>query len=291
MASSTDKTARRRVASSSISTVVSMALVLFMLGCLALILINSQKLSTYVKENIRFQIYLKENTREVDIIKLKKILDAEAFTKSTRYISKKEAARTLKKDLGEDFVKFLGYNPLPPSIDLDLKAQYAQPDSIAWIEDELLQNPNVKEVAYPPDLIREVNRNVEKITIVMLGFSALLMVVAIALINNTIRLSIYSKRFLIRSMQLVGATRSFIQRPFLVKGLLQGLYASLIAILMITGVIYLVKQQFPAFFEIQDVQSFAMLFGIVVALGLSISGISTWLAVKKYLRLKPEKLF
>ncbi len=291
MASSVDKTAKRRVASSSISTVVSMSLVLFMLGCLSLILINSQKLSTYVKENIRFQVYLKENTREVDIIKLKKILDAKAFTRATRYISKKEAAKTLRKDLGEDFVEFLGYNPLPPSIDLDLKARYAQPDSIAWIEDELLQNPNVKEVAYPPDLIREVNRNVEKITVVMLGFSILLMVVAIALINNTIRLSIYSKRFLIRSMQLVGATRSFIQRPFIIKGLLQGLYASFIAILLIVGVIYLVQKQFPAFFEIQDVRSFAMLFGIVVALGLLISWISTWLAVKKYLRLKPEKLF
>jgi cell division transport system permease protein len=291
MATSTDKTARRRVASSSISTVVSMALVLFMLGCLALILINSQKLSTYVKENIRFQIYLKENTREVDIIKLKKILDGESFTRSTRYISKEEAAQTLRKDLGEDFVKFLGYNPLPPSIDLDLRARYAHPDSIAWIEAELLENPNVQEVAYPPDLIREVNRNVEKITIVMLGFSALLMVVAIALINNTIRLSIYSKRFLIRSMQLVGAKRSFIQKPFLIKGMLQGFYASLIAILMITGVIYLVKQQFPAFFEIQDLRSFALLFAIVIALGLLISGTSTWLAVKKYLRLKPEKLF
>lgn len=291
MATSTDKTARRRVASSSISTVVSMSLVLFMLGCLALILINSQKLSTYVKENIRFQIYLKENTREVDIIKMKKILDGKRFTRSTRYISKKEAAKTLREDLGEDFVEFLGYNPLPPSIDLDLKAPYANPDSIAWIEDELLEDPNVKEVAYPPDLIREVNRNVEKITIVMLGFSALLMVVAIALINNTIRLSIYSKRFLIRSMQLVGAKRSFIQRPFLIKGLLQGLYASLIAILMITGVIYIVKQQFPAFFEIQDLRSFILLFAIVIALGLLISGTSTWLAVKKYLRLKPEKLF
>ncbi|MFB6257747.1 MAG: cell division protein FtsX [Flavobacteriales bacterium] len=291
MATGTDRTARRRVASSSISTVVSMALVLFMLGCLTLILINSQKLSTYVKENIRFQVYLKKNTRKVDIIKLKKILDAEEFTRSTRYISKKEAAKTLKKDLGEDFIKFLGYNPLPPSIDLDLKAEYAHPDSISWIEDELLQNPNVKEVAYPPDLIREVNRNVEKITLVMLSFSALLMVVAIALINNTIRLSIYSKRFLIRSMQLVGATRGFIQRPFLIKGLLQGLYASFIAILMITGVIYFVREQFSAFFEVQDIRSFALLFGIVILLGLLISGISTWLAVKKYLRLKPEKLF
>lgn len=291
MATAQDKTAQRRAATSTISTVVSMSLVLFMLGCLALILINSQKLSTYVKENIRFQIYLKENTREVDIIKLKKVLDAEPFARTTRYISKKEAAQTLKKDLGEDFTDFLGYNPLPPSIDLDLKAEYAHPDSIAWIEEEVMKDPNVKEVAYPPDLIREVNQNVEKITIVMLSFSILLMVVAIALINNTIRLSIYSKRFLIRSMQLVGATRSFIQRPFIIKGLLQGLYASFIAILLIMGVIYLIQQQFPAFFEVQDIQTFALLFGIVVALGLLISWISTWLAVKKYLRLKPEKLF
>ncbi len=291
MATAQDKTAQRRAATSTISTVVSMSLVLFMLGCLALILINSQKLSTYVKENIRFQIYLKDNTREVDIIKLKKVLDAEPFARTTRYISKKEAAQTLKKDLGEDFTEFLGYNPLPPSIDLDLKAEYAHPDSIAWIEEEVMKDPNVKEVAYPPDLIREVNQNVEKITIVMLSFSVLLMIVAIALINNTIRLSIYSKRFLIRSMQLVGATRSFIQRPFIIKGLLQGLYASFIAILLIMGVIYLIQQQFPAFFEVQDIQTFALLFGIVVALGLLISWISTWLAVKKYLRLKPEKLF
>lgn len=268
-----------------------MSLVLFMLGCLSLILINSQKLSIYVKENIRFQVYLKENTREVDVMKLKKILDSEPFTRSSKHISKEEAAETLKEDLGEDFIEFLGYNPLPPSIDLDLKANYAHPDSIAWIEDELLKDPNVKEVAYPPNLIREVNRNVEKISIVMLSFSALLMVVSIALINNTIRLSIYSKRFLIRSMQLVGATRGFIQRPFIFKGLLQGLFASFIAILLIIGVIYLIQQQFPAFWEAQDIESFGLLFGIVTCLGLLISWISTWLAVKKYLRMRPEKLF
>ncbi len=291
MSTQIDKYSRRKAQTSSISTVVSISLVLFMLGCLVLIVLNAQKLSTYVKENIRFQVFLKEDAKEVEVIRLKKFLDSEQFTRSTEYVTKEEAAKILEQEIGEDFIDFLGYNPLLASIDVNLKAEYTHPDSIAWIEQKLMKNTRVKEVVYSPNLIKQVNRNMSRIGIVILGFSALLMIVAIALINNTIRLAIYSKRFLIRSMQLVGATRGFIKRPFILKGLSQGLYGALIAIVLIMGVIFLVQQQIPAFFEIQDIRIFASLFGIVILLGLLISWISTSLAVRKYLRIDPRKLY
>ncbi len=285
------KYSRRKARTSSISTVVSMGLVLFMLGTLGLILLNANKVTTYVKENIRFQVIIEENVKEVDIIQLKKNLQSKDYTRRVEYIDKQEAKRILEKDLGEDFVDFLGYNPLLPSLDVNLTAPYAHPDSIAWIEQSLMKNPRVREVDYSPNLVEQVNRNVRKVSFVLLGFSALLLVIAIALINNTIRLAIYAKRFLIRSMQLVGATRWFIQRPFLLKGLMQGLMGAALAIVLITGLIYLIHQQMADFFQILDLRTFAILFGGVILLGLLISFVSTLLAVRKYLRIKPRNLY
>ncbi len=285
------KYTRRKVRTASVSTVVSIGLVLFMLGTLGLILLNANKITNYVKENIRFQVIIKENVKEVEITQLKKRLQSADHTRKVKYIDKEEAKKILQKDLGEDFVDFLGYNPLLPSLDVNLKADYAEPDSIAWIRDDLTQSSIVKEVDYSPDLVQKIDRNVRKLSIILLGFSILLLIVAIALINNTIRLAIYSKRFLIRTMQLVGATRWFIQRPFLLKGLSQGLLGSCLAIFLIAGLIYLIQEQMQEFFDIQDIPTFAMLFSGVILMGLLISLLSTMLAVRKYLRIKPEKLF
>ena len=203
------------------TTLVSITLVLFMLGLLGLTVLHARKLSDYVKENIGFRVYMKSTVREAGIMQLQKILDATEYVKSTEYITPEQAAEELSRDLGEDFIDFLGYNPLPPAIDLRLKASYANVDSLEMIETELMKNEDVKEVFYVKSLVHLINSNIRKISILLLGFSGLLLIIAIALINNTIRLSVYSKRFIIRSMQLVGATQSFIRRPFIFKGIAQ----------------------------------------------------------------------
>lgn len=291
MASQEEKFAKRRLRSSYFSTIVSISLVLFVLGIVGLILLNAQKLSNHVKENIGFSVILKDNVKEVDVVKLQKRLDAAPYVKSTEYITKEEAVEEFNAEHGEDFVEFLGYIPLPASIEVKLNADYAQPDSIKWIKQEIVEDVKVKEVWYHESLLEAVNKNVRKISFALLSFSALLLVIAIALINNSIRLTIYSKRFLIRSMQLVGATKSFIRRPFVWKGIMHGIYASIIAISLLMVLIYNAEKEFPELFELKDIELIGSLFGIVTALGVLITWISTYLAVRKFLRMKTEKLY
>ncbi len=291
MASNPEKYAKRRARSSAISTVIGIALVLFMLGMLSVLVLNTQKLSSYVKENIRVQIFLYEDVKDAEIQRLKKEIDAEPYTRKTVYVSKEEGAEILSEDLGEDFVTFLGYNPLEASIDLNLNADYAHPDSMEAIVATMEDRAQVSEVAYSPNLVRQINQNVNKIGLVLLAFSGLLLLIAIALINNTIRLTIYSKRFIIKSMQLVGATSRFIQRPFIVTGILQGILASFIAIVLILGIMYTVRREVPEFFEFNDLIMFVKLFGLVSLLGIIISGFSTLFAVRRYLRSDPNKIY
>lgn len=262
-----------------------------MLGLLGIVILNTQKLSDNVKENIGFQVILNENVKDVDISKMQKTLDASDYVKSTEFINKEEAAARLQKDLGEDFITFLGFNPLLSSINVHLKAEYANADSLAWIEKEMLETKLVKEVIYQKSLVTMINENVKKISLVILGFSSLLMIIALALINNTIRLSIYSKRFIIKTMQLVGATQGFIRRPFVLNGIKHGVYGAIIAIAMLIGVLYFAQKQLPELAELQDENMLATLFGIVIILGIIISWISTSLAVRKYLRLKSDELY
>lgn len=285
-----DKYSKRRLTGSSITTVVSLSLVLFMLGLLAIIVLNTRKLSDNMKENIVVQIILKDNAKEVGIQRLSKGLDAAAYVKSTEFITKEAAAEKLQKDLGEEFVDFIGYNPLLPSINVHLNAEYANNDSLAWIEKELLNNRLVKEVNYQKSLVTNINENLKKISLVILIFSGLLMLIALALINNTIRLSIYSKRFIIKTMQLVGATQSFIRRPFVLQGIKHGIFGAIIAILMLIGVLSFAQKQLPELAELQDEKMLATLFGVVIVIGIFIAWISTSLAVRKYLRLKADDL-
>lgn len=291
MSKAEDKYSKRRLKSSYVTTLVSITLVLFMLGMLGLIILHAKKLSDYVKENIGFSIIMKENVKEAGIIQLQKTLDASDYVKSTEYITKEKAAEELTKDLGEDFIDFLGYNPLLPSIDLRLKAEYANIDSLTIIEKDLLANKNVKEVFYQKSLVHLINKNLRRISIIILGFSILLLIIAIALINNTIRLSVYSKRFLIKSMQLVGATQAFIRRPFILKGILHGILGAFIAILLLVGILYFSQQEIPELVNLQDADLFISIFGFVILLGIIISWMSTFFAVKKYLNLKADSLY
>lgn len=282
---------KRKLVGASITTVVSLSLVLFMLGLLGIIILNTNKLSDNLKENIGIQIILNETAKEADIQHLTKTLDISDYVKSTEFITKEDAAKRLQEDLGEDFIDFLGYNPLLPSINVHVKAAYANTDSLTMIEKELTGSKLVKEVVYQKSLVTMINENVKKISLVILIFSGLLMVIALALINNTIRLSIYSKRFIIKTMQLVGATQSFVRRPFVLKGIKHGVYGATIAILMLIGVLYFAQKQLPELAELQDEKMLATLFGLVIILGIIISWISTSLAVRKYLRLKADDLY
>ena len=286
-----DKYSKRKLAGSSITTVVSLSLVLFMLGLLGIIILNTRKLSDNFKENIGIQVVLNDNDKEVDVEHLIKTLDASDYVKSTQLVSKEEAAKKLQQDLGEDFIDFLGFNPLSASITVRLKAEYANGDSLTWIEKDLLDTKLVKEVIYQKSLINTINENVKTISLGVLMISSLLMIIALALINNTIRLSIYSKRFLIKTMQLVGATQGFIRRPFVLKGIKHGIYGAGIAIALLIGFLYFLQRQLPELAELQDPTMLASLFGLVILLGIIISWISTSLAVRKYLRLKSDDLY
>ena len=280
-----------RLRSSYFTTIISITLVLFMLGLLGMLVLNAQKLSEYVKENIGFSIILKENVKEVDVRLLQKNLDASVFVKSTKYITKEEAAKELQKELGEDFIQFLGFNPLLASIEVHLNADYANTDSIKVIEKHFQQYDQIKEVFYQKSLVDLVNENVKKISLIILVFSSLLFLIAIALINNTIRLSVYSKRFIINTMQLVGATRGFIRRPFLYRSAMHGIIAALLAIGLLAGMLYLAQKEFKEIISFQDIEIIGSLFLGVLVLGIIINWISTFLAVSKYLRINTDKLY
>ena len=282
---------KRKLRSSYATSIVSISLVLFLLGLIGLLLLNAQRLAIHIKENIGFSVILKEQAKEVDIIRLQKNLDAKDYVKSTDYITKEDAARQTSEDLGEDFIEFLGYNPLPASIDVKFFAAYANPDSIATIEQELQRFDEVQEVMYQKSLIHLVNDNVRKISLIILIFSALMFFIAIALINNTIRLSVYARRFLINTMKLVGATHSFIRKPFLFRSAGHGIYAAIIAIILLVGTIYLIQKEFMEVISFQDVEIIGILFILVILLGIVLNWISTFFAINKYLRMKSDDLY
>lgn len=291
MSRNEDKLSRRRLQTSTVTTIISISLVLFMLGLLGLIVLHARKLSDYVKENIGFSVIIKEEIKEPGILEFQKMLDLEPFVKSTEYITREQAAEELTKDLGEDFVGFLGYNPLLASIDIRLNAEYANNDSLKVLEKRLLTNRIVKEVFYHKSLVDLVNQNIRRISIVLLAFSLVLLLISVALINNTIRLSVYSKRFIIKSMLLVGATQRFVRRPFLLRSLLHGLFSALIAIVLLGVVLWFSRQALPELVDLQDIDMFLSLFGIVSLLGLLITGISTLFAVRRYIRISNDRLY
>lgn len=281
----------RKLRSSYMTTVVSTALVLFLLGLLGLLILNAKSLGDYVKENLGFSVILDEGTREADIIQIQRSFDATGFVKETNYITPEEAARDLQEELGENFLEFLGFNPLKPSIDIKLVASYANPDSIAMIEQTFLAYPQVKEVFYQESLVHLVNDNVEKISLIILIFSSFLFFISIALFNNTIRLLVYSKRFIIKTMQLVGATRGYIQKPFMVKGVTNGLAGAFIANLMFLMLIFVAQKQVPDLIIFTTNQIVGGLMVFIFAMGVLMAWFSTLFAVNKYLRSDQDALY
>ena len=284
---------KRRVAGSYFMSLMSITLVLFLLGVFALLMMHAQKLSNHFRENIGFEIVMNSNVKEASILKLQKELDAMPAVKSTEYITKEEAIRRLSDDLGEDFLQWLGNeeNPLLPSIDVHFNAEYANPDSLSMIEQQLLKSKEIKEIYYQKSLVDLINQNVNRIGMVLMVISLILLIIAITLIRNTIRLSIYSKRFLVRSMQLVGATPAFIRRPFIRSGVSQGFFGALLANLLLAGLLFALTKRIP---ELSFVQDFRIVVGIfvgIIILGLLLGGLSTRLALRKYLHANVDQLY
>ncbi len=270
---------------------ISVSLVLFLLGILGLVLINAKELSDYFRESLSFSVLLDDDAKEADIRMLQKDLDAKPYIKSTEYISKDQAAVKMKEDLGEDFISFLGDNPLPPSIDVYLFAGYTSPDSVAKIEKYVLEYPFVKEVFYQESLLFLINENVNKISIFLLVISSFLLLIALTIINNTIRLSIYSRRFIIRTMQLVGATRGFIRRPFLLQSAFHGLLAALMAMILLMGLLYLIEKEFFMMYNLESTKLLILLGAALIVIGVCINIVSTYFSVNRYLTISEDKLY
>lgn len=293
MKMSEKSSSKRRVAGSYFMSLMSITLVLFLLGVFALLMMHAQKLSNHIKENIGFEIVMNSSVKEANILRLQKELDAMPAVKSTEYITKEEAIRRLSDDLGEDFLQWLGNeeNPLLPSIDVRFNAAWANNDSLAVIEDQLLANTDIKEIYYQKSLVELINQNVRRIGIGLMVSSIILLVIAIALIRNTIRLSIYSKRFLVRSMQLVGATASYIRQPFIKSGISQGFFGALLADLLLALSMYGLTQRIP---ELNLVQDYRIMIGIyvgIIILGIVLGGLSTRSALRKYLNADVDRLY
>ena len=284
---------KRRMAGSYFMSLMSIALVLFLLGVFALLMLHAQKLSNHLKENIGFEVVMNSNVKEDNILKLQKELDAMPAVKSTTYITKDEAIRRLSEDLGEDFLQWLGNedNPLLPSIDVRFKADYANNDSLNLIQAQLLKNKDIKEIYYHKSLVNLINQNMNRIGLGLMIASLVLLIIAITLIRNTIRLSIYSKRFLVRSMQLVGATPAYIRRPFIRSGITQGFFGALIADAFLALVLYGLYQRLPELTLVQDYTIIICIFGGIIVLGILLGGLSTRFALRKYLNADVDKLY
>lgn len=273
------------------SIVISMSLVLFVLGILGFLLLNATRLSNHVKQNIGFSVMIKEGMKDVDIMQLQKLIDSKAYSLETNWVSKEDAATELKEQLGEDFISFLGYNPLLESIDIKLKATYANPDSLLVLQEELTKNDLIHEVFYQKDLVEKISENVQKMSAFLVSFCFLLFIISFTLINNTIRLSVYSKRFLIRTMKLVGATNKFIKGPFLSDSIYNGVYSSLVAICMLLAVFQLLQSDMPDFLNIQNLKSMGIIFASIFVAGILFTWLSTFFALRKYLRIKESEIY
>lgn len=262
-----------------------------MLGLLGFIILNTRKITDYVRQNLGFSIMFSESARESDILRLQKYIDAQPYTKSTRFIPPEEAIKELEKDLGQDFLSFLGYNPMQPVVEVKIHPAWAVTDSLEKIVRFLSGQPGVEQSYYEQSLLEKVNQNVKKISIFMLSFTGLLFLISLALINNTIRLSIYSRRFLIRTMQLVGATDAFIRRPFVVRSMAHGLYAGLAASAVLTLIVYYGTRDFEDIYELFDLRMMAFLYPVLIGIGVIMNAVSSYFSVNRYLRMKKDELY
>ncbi|MEO9512453.1 MAG: permease-like cell division protein FtsX [Flavobacteriaceae bacterium] len=282
---------RRKLISSYFSVVLSIALVLFLLGVLGLLVLNTKKLADHFKEQITISVFLKDNAKPVEIDQLQKSLALADYTKSADYISKEDAAEQYSEDIGENFTDFLGYNPLKNAIDVNLKADFVSPEQIEEIAENIASKTYVDEVSYDKPLISLLTNNARKISLWILIASAIFTFIAVLLINSSIRLSIYSKRFIIKTMQMVGATKVFIRKPFIWTNIKLGMFGATIALISLAVVLFYVNKNFPELQLFKDVVVLIVLFVGVFGLGVIISWASTHIATQRFLNLRTDDLY
>lgn len=287
MARKADKFFNMQFITSSIST----TLVLLLLGMVVFFVLSANNLSDYVRENIGFTVLVSDDMKEAEALKFQQRLNAEAYVKESVYISKEQALKEQTEAMGTDPAEFLGYNPFTASIEIKLNAAYANSDSIAWIEKEILAEKKVMEVSYPQDLLDSVNRNIQRVSLFLIGLAGLLTLISFALINNTIRLAVYSKRFLIHTMKLVGAGWGFIRRPFLVRNVWVGILAALLADALLMGMAYMLVRYEPQLIEIITPSSLLMVMTSVFVFGVVITWLCAYVSISKYLRMKASELY
>lgn len=291
MSSKEQKFTTSRVRSSYLSVVISMTLVLFVVGVLGHLVLSAKDLGKAVRENFTFTLVLDENVPEEELKTLLKAQQLANYSKSASLISKEDAALQLQEDLGEDFVDFLGYNPLSNTIDINLNADFVATGDLEGLKSSLLEDDYIDDVLYDPDLIGLVNENIEKITLLLIGASVVLLIVALALINSSIRLTIYSKRFLLKTMQLVGATSSFIRRPYILTSITLGLISAVLSTLLLYGLGVGMESYFPSISALFSMQTTTFVLVAVVVLSILVPGVSTAFAIRRYLKLRTNELY
>ena len=291
MAKGEKKLIRRRLAGAWISTVISISLVLLLVGVGSLLLVNASSVSDYFKENMQVSVLLKDDVSEQSAAQLAAQFRNKPFIKDINVVSRETGIKEMADLLGEDFLEVFESAPVPVSLDVSLKADYVASDSIAVVEKEFTASPMVDEVVYRQSLVDALNANLKKITIVLSVFIALLLFISFVLINNTVRINVFARRFTIHTMKLVGASRGFIRRPFILQGAIQGLFASLIAILMLIGGLFVLRNSFTALFEVFSLKMLLVVMGIVVASGVLICVISTFFVVNRLLSLSKDQLY
>jgi len=280
---------RRKV--SYLPSIISISLVLFMMGVFGIILINGKTLSNHIRENFQLTVFFNSNTSEADIARVHKQIESSAYAKQAIYVSKEEAAKEFSKEIGQDFVSFIGFNPLLPSVELFLKSEFANTEKLKVIESEIKRNKEVQEVIYQKSILEEINENTKTIGTILISVSIIFLLIAITLINNTIRLNLYARRFLIKSMQMVGATHGFIIKPFVIKSLLHGLYGGIIACLLLSGLLYALPFWIEQINLLYNTTQFAILFVVIIIAGIIISMISSLISTNHYLKLKIDDLY
>ena len=279
MGKSFEQYQKQKLISSYFSVVLSIGLVLFLLGILGLLILNTKKMADHFKEQITISIFLKDDAKQAE------------HTKTATYVSKEEAAEQHSEEIGEDFQDFLGYNPLKNSIDVRLKADFVTPEQIEEIADGLSQKTYIEEVSYDKPLVGLLSENVKKISFWILVASGIFTFIAFLLINSSIRLSIYSKRFIIKTMQMVGATKTFIRRPFIWTNIKLGMLGAVLAMAALAGALFYLDKNFPELQLFDDLEVLVVIFGAIFILGILISLVSTFFATQRFLNLQTDELY
>ena len=286
-----NKIMRRRLANAYLSSVISISLVLLLVGVAAMLLVNAKGVSDYFKENMQVSVLLKQNVEEDDALDFRSDLEKYPFIKATAFISQEQGRREMEELLGSDFLDVFETSPIPMSIDITLNADYVFADSLEVVRATVSKSPIVDEIVYQTSLVEALNANLSKISLGLGVLIALLLFISFVLINNTVRLNVFARRFTIHTMKLVGATKSFIRAPFLVQAVFQGIFSSFIAILALVGILYLMRNEFAQLFQIFRLDLLLIVMGIVVASGIIICFVSTWIVVGKLVSLKKDDLY